>query len=72
MTTVAVVLIVAALAIAAIIIVTVSVAGWSEAERARHASNAAISHETAQEIKAELAEIKENLAAINKMLREVQ
>ena len=65
-------LIVAAVSIAAIIIVTVSVLAWAETQKARHSSRGPISEELANELRAELAEIKENLAAINKMLREVQ
>ncbi|MCL2285018.1 MAG: hypothetical protein FWC32_01480 [Firmicutes bacterium] len=65
-------LIVAAVLIAAIIIVCVSVMAWADTQQAKHRSRGPISEELANELKAELAEIKENLAAINKMLREVQ
>jgi len=72
MTSIVVLFIVVAVAAAAIVIVGVSVSSWAAVERARHESNGAISYEVASELRAELAEIKENLAEINKMLREVQ
>jgi len=56
----------------AVIIVAVCVSSWARVQSARHSSTGPISQELANELKAELVEIKENLASINKMLREVQ
>ena len=72
MSTVLVLLVVGILAVAAIVIVSISVSSWATVERAKHESSGPISEELANELKAELVEIKENLASINKMLREVQ
>jgi len=72
MATVVFLLIVIAVAITAVIIVCVSVLSWESVQRARHNAKGAISAELANELRAELAEIKENLASINQMLREVQ
>lgn len=67
-----VLIIVGGLVFAAIVIVFITMISWSSVVRARSASRGPISEELANELKAELAEIKENLASINKMLREVQ
>jgi len=72
MSAVLVLLVVGILAVAAIVIVSISVSSWAAVERAKHESSGPISEELASELKAELVEIKENLASINQMLREVQ
>jgi len=72
MSTVAILIIVGILAFVAIAIATAGISNWAAVEKARHASRGPISEDLANELRAELAEIKENLASINKMLREVQ
>jgi len=67
-----VLLVIGIIVFGAVIIVGISVSSWARVMSARHSSTGPISQELASELKAELVEIKENLASINKMLREVQ
>ena len=66
------IIIVSIVAFAGVVIATTGIKSWAATEKARHESNGAISEDLAEELKAELVEIKENLASINKLLREVQ
>jgi len=72
MSAIIVLIIVGIVAFAGIVIVSIAVSSWAATQKARHASRGPISEKLANELKAELAEIKENLASINKMLQEVQ
>jgi len=72
MSAIIVLIIVGIVAFAGIIIAIAGISNWAAVEKARHASNGVIPEEVVEELRAELAEIKENLASINKMLREVQ
>jgi len=68
----AILLIVGVLAFMVVAVVTISVNSWVSVQRAKHKAKGSVSEEILYEIRAEIAEVKENLVAINHMLREVQ